>query len=79
MRNFKTRLEKLERRIPEELPPLMIITNQNDVPFAPEEEAVLQAEENRKMKSRETLRVMLWSRKEAQRLIALAREEDEDK
>lgn len=79
MRNFKTRLEKLERRIPEELPPLMIITNGNDVPFTPEEEAVLQAEQDRKSKSRDPLRVMLWSRKEAQRLIGLARNEGEDK
>jgi hypothetical protein len=78
MRNVKARLEKLERQIPKELPPLIIITNPNDVPFTPEEEAVLQAEQNRRLKSRNSLRVMLWSRKEAQRLMALARKEDGD-
>jgi hypothetical protein len=78
MRNFKARLEKLERRIPKEPLPFFTITNQNDVPFTPEEESALQAEQDRRLKSRTGLRGMLWSRKEAQRLMDLAQKGDED-
>jgi len=72
MRNIKARLEKLERQIPKD-PLFFLLSDPNDdVPLTPEEESVLRAEYNRLLKAKPPLWVMEWSRREAQRLIALS-------
>lgn len=70
MRNLKARLEKLERQTPKE-PLFILFTDPNDdVPLTPEEESVLRVEQNRRLKSKNPLLIMRWSREEAQRLCA---------
>jgi hypothetical protein len=65
-KSLSTRLERLEASQPEE--PLVVrITSFADPP-SPEEEAVLEAEVQRRLAAGESLIVMLWSGRRARRL-----------
>jgi hypothetical protein len=68
MGNIKARLEKLERQTPKD-PLFILLTDPTDnVPLTPEEESVLRVERDRRLKSKNPLLIMEWSRREAQRL-----------
>jgi len=67
-KSLATRLEKLERHSPPE--PLVVrITSFADPP-SPEEEAVLEAEVQRRLAAGENLVLMYWSREHARKLGA---------
>ena len=76
MRTIKARLEKLERQTPKDPLFILLTDPHDDVPLTPKEESVLMVEQNRRLTSKNSLLVMEWSRKEAQRLGAPARKEE---